>query len=190
MQDGKHLNCLSKRRARFIAFSHTTRPPTSESGPAIISALYTSALSSQMVTGPLLHSSTLPASVLLLHLPRFWVVYTRGKSKLANSHARNDLVNSANVRRFLRRMGGNRRETGEATSQTSVKWRKPAGCCTHLLYIRRRATSVSTHARLSSSQAEARRLIFKRQESGRGCEQDRRSFLRLCMLCSSTRASK
>ena len=32
------------------------------------------------------------------------------------------MVNSANVRRFLRRMGGNRRETWESTLQTSVKW--------------------------------------------------------------------
>ncbi len=32
------------------------------------------------------------------------------------------LVNSANVRRFLRRMVGNRRETWESTLQTSVKW--------------------------------------------------------------------
>jgi len=53
---------------------------------------------------------------------------------------------------------------------------REAGCCTHVLYIRRRATSVSTHALLSSSQAEARRLIFPRQESGRGFEQDPRSF--------------
>ena len=32
------------------------------------------------------------------------------------------LVNSANVRRFLRRMVGNRRETWESTLQTSIKW--------------------------------------------------------------------
>src|SRR6266567_7986118 len=32
-------------------------------------------------------------------------------------------------------MGGNRRETGEATSQTSVKWRKPAGDGTPFLVM-------------------------------------------------------
>jgi hypothetical protein len=32
------------------------------------------------------------------------------------------VVNSANVRRFLRRMVGNRRETWESTLQTSIKW--------------------------------------------------------------------
>ena len=36
---------------------------------------------------------------------------------------------------------------------------REAGCCTHVLYRQRRATSLSTPARLSSSQAEARRLI-------------------------------
>ena len=45
------------------------------------------------------------------------------------------MVNSANVRRFLRRMGGNRRETWESTLQTSVKWRKPAGDGTPFLVI-------------------------------------------------------
>jgi hypothetical protein len=52
----------------------------------------------------------------------------------------------------------------------------PSGVGKHLLSIRRRATSVSTHARLSSRKAQARRLIFPRQESGRGFEQDPRSF--------------
>jgi len=44
------------------------------------------------------------------------------------------MVNSANVRRFLRRMGGNRRETWESTLQTSVKWLEKGAvarrCCT------------------------------------------------------------
>ena len=71
-------------------------------------------------------------------------------------------------RKSARRFGTGGRSQPESARE--------AGCCMHLLSIRRRATSVSTHARLSSSQAEARRLIFPRREPGRGFEQDRGSF--------------
>src|SRR6266700_7766116 len=62
-------------------------------------------------------------------------------------------------------MGGNRRETGEATSQTSVKWRKPAGDGTPFLVIQAigkksilRLTSISLLKKRRGKSAQAHSL--------------------------------
>ncbi len=62
--------------------------------------------------------------------------------------SRAHLVNSANVRRCVRWMGGNRCETWESTIQISVQWRKPAGDGTPFLGMQ--AISKKSSLRLTS----------------------------------------
>src|SRR5258708_36862733 len=75
--------------------------------------------------------------------------------------SRAHLVNSANVRRWVRWVGGNRCETWESSIQISAQWRKPAGDGTP--YLGMQAFSTKSSLRLTSISRLEKTTVNNRQ---------------------------